>query len=91
MHLSDLVDHAGVKQDSLRQCRLTRVDVCANPDVPGALQGEFAVGRVGVSHGQKKEGCAACCSEIISAILEAEVSEGAVSLRLLVDVVALAN
>jgi hypothetical protein len=30
--------------------------VRTNPDIPGALQGEFAVRRVGVSHGLKERG-----------------------------------
>jgi hypothetical protein len=35
MHLTDLVDHAGVKKNPLSQRRLTRIDVCRNPDVTG--------------------------------------------------------
>jgi hypothetical protein len=34
MHLPGLMDFAGIKEDALGQCRLPRVDVRGNPDVP---------------------------------------------------------
>ena len=37
MHFADLVDHAGVEQNTLSQSRLTRVNVGADPDVTGTL------------------------------------------------------
>ena len=54
MHFADLVDHAGVEQNTLSQGRLTRVNVGADPDITGALKWVFAVGGIGVGHGTKK-------------------------------------
>ena len=38
MHVADLVDHAGVEQDSLGQRRLAGIDVRGNPDVARPLE-----------------------------------------------------
>ena len=41
VHLTDLVDHAGVKKDALGQRRLAGVDVRGNADVPRPLEREL--------------------------------------------------
>ena len=51
VHLADLVDHAGVKKDTLGQRGLARVDVRADADVARALERERAVGRIRIRGG----------------------------------------
>ena len=46
VHVADLVDEAGVKQDALGRRRLARVNVGGDADVARALQRVFALGRV---------------------------------------------
>jgi len=44
--VTDLVDQAGVKQDTLRRRRLAGVDVRGDADVTGAFERVFAIGRI---------------------------------------------
>ena len=46
MHLADLVDQPGVKQDALGRGGLAGVDVRGDPDVARPLQRVLPVGRV---------------------------------------------
>ena len=46
MHLTDLVDHAGVKKDALGDRRLAGVDVRGDPDVARPLERELAIRRI---------------------------------------------
>ena len=46
IHVADLVDQAGVKEDALRGGRLAGVNVRGDADVAGAFEGVFAVGRI---------------------------------------------
>ncbi len=46
VHLTDLVNHARIKQDALGQRRLAGIDVRRDPDVPGPLERELAIGRI---------------------------------------------
>jgi hypothetical protein len=87
MHLADLVDHAGVEKHTLGERCFARVNVGADPDVAGALSGYSRFGELGFDMGRKKlKGDPGKKGR-----LEAEVSESAVSLSLLVDVIALAD
>ena len=43
MHFADLVNHAGVEENALGQCRLASIDVRADPYIAGALQREGAI------------------------------------------------
>jgi hypothetical protein len=60
VHLADLVDHAGVEQDPLREGRLARVDVRGDPDIPGALEHILAVWTVRI-HGREMCGARIGC------------------------------
>ena len=46
VHFTDLVDHAGIKKNALRQRRLARVNVRGDADVPRPLERELAIGRI---------------------------------------------
>ena len=48
MHLTDLVDHARVKENALGQRRLARVDVRGNSNVARPLERKGSVGRIGI-------------------------------------------
>jgi hypothetical protein len=83
VHLTDLVDHAGVKQNALGQRRLAGIDVRGDADVPRPLERELAVRRIRIRRSW-------FFSSVAVAIrLPAEMSKGAVCLRHLVSVVAL--
>ena len=46
VHLTDFVDHAGVKQNALSQCRLTGIDVRSDSDISRALERKLAIWRI---------------------------------------------
>ena len=46
MHFSDFVDHAGVKQNALSQCRFAGIDIRCDPDVSRSLERKLAIGRI---------------------------------------------
>jgi hypothetical protein len=85
--LTDFVDHAGVKQNPLREGRLARIDVRSDPDIPGALEHMLAVWTIRI-HGW--EFCW-LIGGMSGGGLPAEVGEGAVGLSHLMNVVAFPN
>ncbi len=59
MHLADLVDHAGVKENALGERGLAGVDVRGNTDVARPLERERSVRRIriiGLGFGLKRGG-----------------------------------
>jgi len=46
----DLMNHAGVKEDSFSQSRLSGINVRTNPDVPGPLERICSIRRVRIRH-----------------------------------------
>jgi hypothetical protein len=51
MHFTDLVDHAGVKENALGQRGLAGVDVRGNADVPRLLERELPIRRIRILRG----------------------------------------
>jgi hypothetical protein len=50
MDFPDLMDHAGVKEDSLCQSRLSGINVRTDPDVPRPLKRIRSIRRVRIRH-----------------------------------------
>src|SRR5206468_12774679 len=51
VHLPDLVDHAGIKQNALSQRRFAGIDVRGDADVPRPFERELAIWRVRIRRG----------------------------------------
>jgi len=50
------MNHSCIKQDPFRKSRLSRINVCADPNVARTLQREITVGGIWIiGHGEKKQ------------------------------------
>src|SRR6266487_1631221 len=52
VHLTDFVDHAGVKQNAFGQRRLAGVNVRSNSDIPRALERKLTIRRIRIFRGR---------------------------------------
>jgi hypothetical protein len=82
MHLADLVDHASVEKDALRESGFARINVRTNADIPRALQRIKAIWAIGIGGHE---------INVRDSELEAEVSESAVGLSHFMNIVTFAN
>ena len=89
MHLPDPVNHPGIEENPLGKRRLPGVNMCRNPDIPRPLKRVRSIRAVRASRHSRKCGCSGGEHQIC--FLPAEVGKGAVGLRHLVNVVALAD
>ena len=51
MHLTNFMNHPGIKKYPLREGRLARIDVRGDPDIPGALKHMLTVWTVWIHEG----------------------------------------